>query len=434
MRRSLLLFALVALTLAGCPPPLHSCGDACYLEHLYCCQNGQLTQKQFCNKPDPKPQPTPGGNCPADLHSCGQACYRDTDYCCIAGVLTQKQFCKLPIPTKNPQPAPTKNDPKPNPNPTPDPDFRNRADLTVVNHCHVDLFIEARMGGQGRPLPGHDKTTIKLPIGQSIGYNIPDTGADGTRFWAKYGCNADGRNCLIGESQQYWPNPPGGCPPGGCHIPVDSLFEATWGCKPGAACNGQNPTTWFDTSQVDGWTVPYKVNLFGDTGRCDCDVGQCRNLTVIDGSKLDLKRCPTGDDASWGGRYPSFQGKSMSGLDLRVISNGLLLGCMSPCKKLTYGAPQGYGINEGTIPAVYMCCPTPNPANCRIDQGCIMPKECREGPIEQSQFVKAIHDMAPGIYSYSYDDGVGLHTCPAGVVKYQMEFCPPGSTDYPIKI
>lgn len=75
-------------------------------------------------------------------------------------------------------------------------------------------------------------TRHRLPVGASLGYNIPDTGADGTRFWAKYGCNNDGRDCLIGnssisyheiikiwklipecctgESQQYWPNPPGG--------------------------------------------------------------------------------------------------------------------------------------------------------------------------------------------------------------------------------
>jgi len=39
------------------------------------------------------PPPPPAGNCPAPLKSCGDACYMDNMYCCPNGVLTQKQFC-----------------------------------------------------------------------------------------------------------------------------------------------------------------------------------------------------------------------------------------------------------------------------------------------------------------------------------------------------
>jgi len=44
------LFSLLFLVylVTACPPPLKSCGAACYKESEYCCPNGVLTQKQFC--------------------------------------------------------------------------------------------------------------------------------------------------------------------------------------------------------------------------------------------------------------------------------------------------------------------------------------------------------------------------------------------------
>lgn len=36
--------------------------------------------------------------------------------------------------------------------------------------------------------------------------------------------------------------------------------------------------------------------------------------------------------------------------------------------------------------------------------------------------------------SYAYDDLVGLHTCPAGTVIYEVEFSPPGSPAYPHRL
>jgi len=43
-----LLFALFVFAHAGCPPPLNDCSGACYVDSLYCCVNGVLTQKSFC--------------------------------------------------------------------------------------------------------------------------------------------------------------------------------------------------------------------------------------------------------------------------------------------------------------------------------------------------------------------------------------------------
>jgi hypothetical protein len=45
---TLVLFTLVLGVVSDCPAPLHDCSGACYLDNLYCCPNGVLTQKQFC--------------------------------------------------------------------------------------------------------------------------------------------------------------------------------------------------------------------------------------------------------------------------------------------------------------------------------------------------------------------------------------------------
>ena len=234
----------------------------------------------------------------------------------------------------------------------------------------------------------------------------------------------------------------GKCPPNGCTPPVDSLFEATWGCtlkdsskcavNPSAPAQKLGPATYFDTSQVDGYTLPYKVDFHGDTAHCDCDPqGHCKGTKLVDGSHLSLDECPTSEDLSEGGRFPKFKE-----VDLRILANssgtGLeakVVACMSPCKRLNYGQPFGFNIPEHNEPALHMCCPTPiiGPG-CTEAAGCMTPQACRNesdpASVTHSKYVHAIHKMAPGIYSYTYDDGNGLHACP-GDVNYTMTFCPP---------
>jgi len=300
-------------------------------------------------------------------------------------------------------------------------------DLTINNTCNFGLWIEARASG-GLPLPGNTIITYVAPK-KSFSFDIPDNGCPSTRFWAKYGCNSKGSNCLIGDqmvNHDLYPNT-GGCPFGGCDPPVDSLFEATWGCQKSSGCPPNTAITWFDTSQVDGWTIPYRVLLHGNT-QCDCNGAGCTNLKVIDATKLGLQDCPTGEDMSYNGKFPQY-----NHVDLRIIKNNTFVACNSPCKKFTNAVVQGgLGLFEGSIPAEYYCCPTPDPNNCSPDRGCITPQVCRSGPVPNTQYVKNVHKNTNGlIYAYSYDDLVGLHTCPAAGVTYTMEFCPPGSPQYP---
>ncbi|OLQ03185.1 hypothetical protein AK812_SmicGene13897 [Symbiodinium microadriaticum] len=60
------------------------------------------------------------------------------------------------------------------------------------------------------------------------------------------------------------------------------------------------------------------------------------------------------------------------------------------------------------------CCPTPP----------ISPQACRAGPVEGTEYVKAVHKYCPGVYAYCYDDAMGLLQCSADS-SYQVEFfCP----------
>ncbi len=185
---------------------------------------------------------------------------------------------------------------------------------------------------------------------------------------------------------------------------------------------------------MDGWTIPYKLKANGATGECDCIFGRC-GFTGVDASHLTLANCPTSEDVTWNGTLPKTtpSGQSLSSVDLRFIKNGKTVGCMSPCKKLTTGGIYGFGLSEGrNMNALYMCCPTPNPgASCTPATGCLMPDACRAGPVGSTKYVQTVNTVVPGVYAYSYDDGVGLHVCPAGRVTYTMEFCPAGAPAYP---
>eukprot|EP01117_Protostelium_nocturnum_P014605 TRINITY_DN5571_c0_g1_i1.p1 TRINITY_DN5571_c0_g1~~TRINITY_DN5571_c0_g1_i1.p1 ORF type:complete len:405 (-),score=111.50 TRINITY_DN5571_c0_g1_i1:89-1303(-) len=398
----LFVFSAIFITLAAacnCGAGLQCChtkanGDACFNPSQYHCVRDDFN----------------GGNgmCLTNMKSCNSACYDPKIYSCNNGQLA---------------PAGSgggggNNGGGGGGNGGKD----NGDDFTVINSCKDTLWIEGRQGGKGQPIPGFSGTVRRLDPGRRLSYGIPSTGLAATRFWAKWGCDSNGRNCAVGDQMQYYPG--GGCPSGGCTPPIDSLFEATFGCKPGSSCGSSKPTTWFDTSQVDGFTIPYTLTFSGDTSRCDCDTGRC-GTPRINATRLDLNRCPRSENLS-AGSWPSVNGKNLNSVDLTFRNRGRLLGCFSPCQKMTHDL----GLPEGQKPTLYMCCPTPNPSNCREDQGCILSGPCRSGPISRTQYVKEVHNMAPGIYTFSYDDGVGLHTCPA-TVKYIMEFCPRGSRGYP---
>jgi hypothetical protein len=275
-----------------------------------------------------------------------------------------------------------------------------------------------------------------------VDYNVPEAGLAGMRFWPGLGCDGTGNNCAIGQS--------GGpvvdgftCPAGGCAPPVDSKFEGTFGCLtsvPSSQCqaNPSNPLlrlpvvdSW-DTSNVDGFTVPYRVKVLDSCaggppgGKIDC-------------SQLSFNHCPTDENASTPTtpplpvNFPSPPNPPFSqygNLNLvlnQLADNSKKAGCYSPCSKLTISDQGNNPGGAGTVApadnqAAYYCCKGPITGACpsRNAQEC----PCAFGPVVNTRFVGAIHQYCPNVYAYAYDDGQGLWSCQAGT-RYEVTFnCP----------
>ncbi|MFO0696516.1 MAG: carbohydrate-binding protein [Polyangiales bacterium] len=264
--------------------------------------------------------------------------------------------------------------------------------LRVRNNCGETLWLD-----QSTNVPG--TRGRRIDPGECYDVPVPDTALASTRFWPRTGCDANGDNCTTGQSS-------GPCPASGCQPPIESKFEVTWAdprtCAPQGA--PASCVTWYNTSQVDGYTLPFRVTPRGPgANEPGCVPSDCGGL--------ELSQCPSAEDLSEGGRFPQY-----AAVDLRVMdprNPGRVIGCMSPCKKLNYPAPWGYGQSEQSSPTVDYCCPTPP----------ISPQQCSSGPVVQSGYVNRLQTMCPSVYSYAYDDADGLHTCPAQT-GFDVVFCP----------
>lgn len=289
------------------------------------------------------------------------------------------------------------------PAPAPQAGAGKPARLRITNGCKSDSLWIANFAFQAPHFP----QDLELAAGKTHAFDIPDEGLVATRFWAKWGCDKTGNECKIGQSG----GPGESCPKEGCAPPIDSKFEATFGCTLSdtskCATNPSSPDPahpdpvgpidWWDVSQVDGWTLPYKVEIIGD-----CPAVSSK---VIDCSHLSLDECPAKEDL----------GLKSGPETLQLVDGKALVGCYSPCAKLTYSQRgQGHAFTPESKEAQDYCCPTPP----------ITPDVCSAGPVIKTDFVKAVHKLCPGVYAYAYDDGMGLAQCPAGVVYDVTFYCP----------
>jgi hypothetical protein len=275
--------------------------------------------------------------------------------------------------------------------------------LRITSHCSQTLWIAHSENVS-------EAQNIVLNNGQSHDYAIPAGGISAARFWPKTGCDGGGHNCAIGDNGQGGGVP---CPAGGCQPPIDSKFEASF-----AAANSKD-SNWYNLSQVDGYTLPFKVTPLGSgAGTGSCGASDCGGLS--------LGRCPGNDNLSEGGAFPAYASE-----DLRVRDKaGNVVGCIAPCKKLNYPAPWGFGLPESSDPALHMCCPTPidpGTGQCTPANGCLSPDACRNTgdprSVTHTSYVAAVRSMCPSAYSYSYDDDAGLHVCPSNT-QFEVTFCP----------
>ncbi len=302
--------------------------------------------------------------------------------------------------------------------------------LKIVNGCSEPIWIFYLVGTGGGALVAPNQHKL-ANLNDYIEYDIPDKGLAGTRFWPGMGCDDTGNNCKIGQSG----GPPAdgfSCPPTiGCAPPVDSLFEGTFGCLPSVSVTDcqENPsgstvlprTDGWDTSMVDGYTLPYKATVTPPTGKT-CSAGPENN--VIDCSALTFSLCPTDENLSDDGKYPS---QAHEDLVLKYPNtdgtpSATTAGCFSPCSKLTAANWQslpdppfsGKTYQPADPQAEYYCCPTPP----------ISVDACRQGPGASTGYVNLIHEHCPNAYAYAYDDVEGNFNCPAGTVYTMTFYCP----------
>lgn len=280
--------------------------------------------------------------------------------------------------------------------------------LKIANSCSFPIWIQQDQVHQVPNTP-----LIQMIAAQdSFSYNIPLQGVQSTRFWPKTGCDGSGNNCKVGQTE-----PP--CPGGvGCSAPVDSKLEVTWGCLAGGGrCNGVNDITHFDLSQVDGFTLPYSVKLNSDDSGPDCKNAAC--------PAMDYRTaCPTNVDLSTNNAFPELKNQ-----DLRVRNPNTqeVVGCFSPCGKLTFAKNWGgYNFQTNSPRAGFYCCQTISPP----DKNPIPPLNpgeasgCRSGPAATNAYTNFIETACNNqVYGYAYDDVKGNRAC-KGSTKLVLTFCP----------
>ena len=308
--------------------------------------------------------------------------------------------------------------------------------LKIINGCTQPMWIQYHTGNGGGALNAPNRHMLSSQ-GSFIEYDIPDKGLAGVRFWPGMGCDGAGHNCTIGAS--------GGpatmgftCPAGiGCAPPVDSKFEGSFGCLSGVPSSSCQPNPsgsgvlgrndWWNTSMVDGYTLPVQVRVFGN-----CPVGPQPDGPggpaggLVDCSSLRFSDCPRSENLSTNGKYPG-----LSSVDLllkRPNPDGspstLTAGCFSPSAKLTSGQWQsiprppftGTTYSPTDPQAEWYACPTPP----------ITPDMCMAGPASRTTYTNMIHSHCNNTYAYAYDDVAGLLSCPAATnLRYEVTFyCP----------
>eukprot|EP01062_Namystynia_karyoxenos_P070055 TRINITY_DN65432_c0_g1_i1.p1 TRINITY_DN65432_c0_g1~~TRINITY_DN65432_c0_g1_i1.p1 ORF type:complete len:554 (+),score=65.71 TRINITY_DN65432_c0_g1_i1:90-1751(+) len=294
--------------------------------------------------------------------------------------------------------------------------------LRIRNGCDTQPIWIANQGYKTAYLAPQ---MVKLLPGELVAFPIPARGLASTRFWPLADCDGDNK-CQIGQSVGSTNGLPP-CDEAGCAPPVDSKFEATWGCALSEADCGHIPAEtgggtlkgddYFDVSLVDGFTLPYSLEF---EGGCRPENRLHKHVTEWEAKDLDFETmCPHTESLDRG-----------SPVDLRVYHPGSnkVVGCSSPCSRLTIPNWQTrpFHFANAAPEAVYYCCPAGS-----LGPGQETPRKCEAGPVSSTDFVRNVHCYAPDVYAYSYDDANANFRCPPDTIYTMTFYCPPKSGGRP---
>lgn len=284
---------------------------------------------------------------------------------------------------------------------------------------------------------------LRLAKGSTISFCIPDKGAPGGNFRFFTGCDANGNNCIVGS-------------PSGDLAGVNTLFEPTFGCKPGldktkcafnpsaapadhphcnenpnmANCGPIGPGDNFDISAVDGYTVP----LFLSAQGTNC------NRATTDASMLDLGSCPAETKDTLYSTNPSQEAVIKKGVSLLTKNAQGMRACASPCKwfsSTTLGNPKNPVRTppDGCNSASYYCCGGKCSSGDHRCPGCsgadclVGPKGDKSYPVDKTHFVRQMYAMGYYGYTWAYGDSIGDQGCDWGA-KIKVTLSPNGGTPY----
>jgi|GEM_PF-4847388 len=278
--------------------------------------------------------------------------------------------------------------------------------ITYVNKCNYPVWIKDLAKGQ------ISSNNIMLnPQSASVKDYSKDYGSSLGNYmmWFAAGCDSNGSNCMIGNINNN-----------------ETLFEIT---VPGI----------YDVSAVNGYTFPVSVNV-------DKPQGKCQN---IDGSKLNLDKCPVSEDL--GSIGPSVAPYAASNNVAGFLST------------ISYG-PETYYNGSKLIDMVHLHHISVPPLNPRITDssqhiiGCKSPRTlafaqtnqdvidwyacagilgpqdqvCGDGPNYTTNYFKEIKVDTTNVYTFPYDDaldGVGSNQCSDPTTNYTVVIGNPDNPD-----
>ena len=379
----------------ACTPncPSGYCGKETKCGTICPCPSGTTCQNNKCIKTVCTPN-CPSGYCGKET-KCGTIC----PYTCPKGTTCQSNECV----TTPPPPTGIK--------------------INVNNKCNKDIWLTLN----NRLKCGHNRdtdcsTTYKgnfqnkrLVAGTGSAVYAVSPGLQSAQFIVKSGCDSTGERCKMGQAL-----PPCGDPGNPCQPNYTTKFEASY------TDNAVN----YDTSFVDGYSLPMKVEQPpGGTGQ-DCGDFDCGGLT--------LASCPSPLDLSTDNKYPTYTDYTknnpnipksdwnvwdLTKMDMKVYDKydsshppkgiGNVIGCFSPCEKLSAALPWGPRMLTTDKEAKMYCCPN------------VSVEACRAGPGgRDSPYTKFIHDKCAHTYAYSFDDIKGGHACTGANKDITVTFCP----------